>query len=106
MWLQSKFDKPGVNGIVVVLLCLNARIREVLNLHLQPEAFTLISDHFRQFNEWELLGELVENAVLTLCWRRYNRQFDAPDRIPQIDVPTYLLAFAVNAERIASSSLD
>src|SRR5947209_7295649 len=65
MRLESKFDEPGVSGVVIVLLCFNAGIRQVLDLCLQPETLALPDDHFCQFNERELLGELVKNAVLT-----------------------------------------
>src|SRR5579872_4830706 len=106
MWFESKFDKAGMRSMIVMLLCLNARIGEVANLCLQAKTFALIDDHLCQRSKRELFGELVEDAVLAFRGRRVDGQFDALDGIAQVDIAARLLAFAINTKRVADSGLD
>jgi len=80
--------------VVIVLLGLNARIGKVLDLRLQAELFALPDHHISQFEQGELLGDLIKDPILTgLSWRKYS-QFNASDGIAHIDIAAYLLPLA------------
>src|SRR5439155_447818 len=62
--LQAEVEQLLVLGVVVVLFALHPRVRQVDDAGLEPVGRPRIADLGRQRLDRELLGELVEDAVL------------------------------------------
>jgi hypothetical protein len=65
MRLQTQIAQAGVVCVVVVLLALDARVGQTIDLDLQAQRGPSRLDGFGQLQDAELLGELVEDAILT-----------------------------------------
>src|SRR5579883_2837711 len=100
MRFKAQIDQSGMSSIIIMLLSLNARIRKMGDMGVQPGFSGLFDDHLGQFEQRELLGYLVKDAIFTFLWWRSDSQLDAANSISQVDVTTRLFPLAVNRQRI------
>src|ERR1700719_2781966 len=89
-----------------MLLALHPRIREMDDVGLEPVRRTRIADPLRQRLDRELLGELIEDAVLALGGRVLERESHAGDRIADIEEAARLPALPVDRQRQSERALD
>src|SRR5579864_885024 len=106
MRLQAKVDQFGVLCVVVVILGFDARVLQVINLHGQAEFFAGGHNHYRKVADAELLRELVVDAAFSASGRIFAGNFDAADRVANIEEAPRLAALAVNCERLPDRCLN
>src|SRR4051812_23899223 len=87
MRLEPKLPQLGVRGVVVVLLLLDARVLDVLELDLVAELGSGALRELRQLEDRELLGELVEHAELGALRGIADRELDALQRVADVEEP-------------------
>src|SRR5271169_100127 len=106
MRLQSELDELGVFRIVIVLFRLDARVRDVIDSHVQPELFAFRLNHASQVQHGKLLGELVEDAELSLGGGIQAGNLNATHGVTNVEEAAGLSAFAINGERSSDGGLD
>src|SRR3954452_22229599 len=104
--LEAEVEQLGVDRVVVVLFLLDPRVLVVLNLDAVAEVLAGLLDELRQSEHGELLGELVEDAELTVAGRVQRRQFDAGEGVADVEEAAGLMAGAVDGQRVADHRLD
>jgi hypothetical protein len=82
--LQAEIDQSRMSGAVVVALLLDPRVGQELD-----SCVAGAGRHYRlgHIHDRELLGELVEYAVLAARRRVLGSQTDAFDRVHDVDDP-------------------
>src|ERR1700686_802156 len=91
--------------VVVVLLGLNTRIRDMINFHLHAEIFSRFSHLDRYIHDGELLGELVVDATFASRRGIKTGELDAANGVPNIQKSSRLAALPVNRLRLADGRL-
>ena len=105
MGLQSEVDEFRMFCIVIVLLCLNARIGNVIDLHRHAK-FVCGRFHYPgQVENGELFGELVVNPALAFGGRVMTGNLDTSHGVPNVEEAACLPALAVDSERLADGCL-
>src|SRR4029453_11799040 len=104
--LEAEVEELRVGRVVVVLLHLDARVGEILHLDLVAELLPRLAHELRKLGDRELLGELVEDAELTLRRRVRDGQLDALERVSDVEKAARLAALAVDRERVADHCLN
>ena len=79
---------------------------QVLDRDREPERRAAAPDPLRQLADRELLGELVEHAVLAGLRRVQQRQLDAAHGVADVEEAAGLPAAAVDGQRVADRRLD
>src|SRR5918994_3258089 len=92
--------------VVVVLLCLDSRIRDAVHDYVQSEVFADLLPSFGQIPHRELLGELIEDAELATLGGILDREAYTLDRVDDVQEAARLTTLAVNAEGIAHHGLN
>src|SRR5262249_38984023 len=104
--LQTQFQQRSVTRIVVVLLALDARICDMIDLYRKAQSERDALDAFGQFKHAEAFSELVEDTVLARRRWVKDAQRDAVQCVTDIQVATRLTALAVHSEPMPSDCLD
>jgi hypothetical protein len=97
--LQSKVQQARIGGVVVVLFLLDARVRQVIDRHIETELLRRFAHRFGETGDIELLGELIEHTQLAARCRIEDRKFDTRQRIANIEEAARLPALAVHRQR-------
>src|SRR5713226_8281515 len=103
--LQAEVDELRVLGVVIVLLGLHTRIRNVIDLDRHSKFLRGGFHHAGQIQNGKLLGELVVNAALAFGCRVMTRNLDTSDRIPNVEETARLTALTIDRERLADGRL-
>ena len=82
--LEPEVQETRVHGVVVVLFFLDADELGVLDLH---RPVVGVGDHVREVEHAEALGELVEDAVLTLLGGVEAGELDARLGVTEVERP-------------------
>ena len=106
MRLQSKLLKLVAAHVVVVLLLLGTRVRDVHLLHVQSELVALGDDNVSNFVDGPGLGDLVEDAHLSLLSRVVDGDLEAPDGVPDVEHSPGLSSLSIHGQRVAEGGLD
>src|SRR5437588_4556390 len=105
MGLQSEVDEFRMFCIVIVLLGLNARIGNVIDLHRHAK-FVCGRFHYPgQVENGELFGELVVNPALAFGGRVMTGNLDTSNGVPYVEEAACLPCLAVYRERLADGRL-
>src|SRR5436309_3157970 len=105
MGLQSEVDEFRMFCIVIVLLGLNARIGNVIDLHRHAK-FVCGRFHYPgQVENGELFGELVVNPALAFGGRVMTGNLDTSHGVSNVEEAARLPALAVDSERLADGCL-
>ncbi len=104
--LETHIHKPGVNGVVIMILCFSSGIFDRTYLNIDASPRPRIANPLRQFIYGEGLDELVENAILPGIRRLAQAKFDALERIVYVEVTSSLSSLSVHGKRISTSGLD
>src|SRR5208283_3760237 len=91
--------------VVIVLLSLDTRIRQVLDLNLESHLFPGDFHHLGKLQDSELLRELVEHAELALLGRVEACNLDAAHGVANIQESARLSTLSVNRERVSQGRL-
>src|ERR1700760_719102 len=102
---QTEINQLGMLSIIVMGLGFDARVRKVIDFHLQSHLFADRFDNLSQVKDGELFGELIKNAELT--WRSWIEagKLHTANRIPNIKETSCLSAAPVNSKRTTNRSL-
>src|ERR671914_2930272 len=103
--LEPQLAQLGVRRVVVVLLLLDARVVEVLDLDLVAELGARPLRELGELEHGELLRELVEHAELAALRRVAHGQLDALERVADVEEAARLPALAVDGERVPDHGL-
>src|SRR5919106_2257467 len=103
--LEAEREELGVSRVVVVLLHLETGVRDVVDLHLDPELAARVTDLLREIRDVERLRELVEDAVFPGRGRVRRRELDALEGVHDVEESTGLTALAVHGQRVADHGL-
>src|SRR3984893_3193985 len=96
MRLQPEVNELGVLCIVVVLLGLHARIRQMIDLDIHSQLSAGGFNLACQIQDGKLLRKLVVHATLAgPCWI-VARDFDATYRVANVEESARLATLAVN----------
>ena len=87
MRLQPQIGQPRVFRVVIVLFEFHARIRQMFDLYVETHLLGDRLHHVGQLQHGELLGELVEHTALAAAGGIQASQFDAANRVANIDKP-------------------
>src|SRR6185437_10552267 len=102
---QAQFLQLGMGRVIVVLFLLKTRIGEVVEFDAEAQFGGLLADQLRQFEDAELLGELVVHAHFAARGGVEDAELDAAQGIADIQEPAGLPPFAVDGKRIAANCL-
>ena len=89
---KSEIDQLRMLGVVVMLLGLDARGVDVLDLDGHAEVPRGLLHHVGQLQHRKLLRELVEDAAFPAAGRAQTRELDAADRVANIQESAGLAA--------------
>src|ERR1019366_5537698 len=95
----------GVFRVVVVLFGFDAWIGEVVNFDFQSEFSRRRLHHVSKLKDRKLLRKLIEHTTFTPCRRLKTGEFDAANRVPDIQKTAGLTALAVDSKRMANGRL-
>eukprot|EP00982_Pelagococcus_subviridis_P007804 30735-Pelagococcus_subviridis.AAC.10 len=104
--LEAEVLQLGVLRVVVVLLHLRPRVRDVDDLRVQADLLPRLGDERRELVHAELLRELVVNPHLALVRGVIARDLDAPHGVADVEEPARLAALAVHRHRVPDRGLD
>ena len=105
MWLKTQINELRVLGVVIMLFCLDARIGKMVDFDVHPQFFPDCFHHLRQFENRELLRELVVHSALAARGRILAGNLDAANRVSNVEKTTHLSALAVHGEWLANGRL-
>ena len=100
MRLEAELDQLRVLGIVVVLFGLNPGIGKVTDFHPQSQLLGGGLHQVRQLQNRKLFGELVENAEFAFERGVQTSDFNAANRVANIQKSSGLAALPVNRKRL------
>src|SRR5882672_11514438 len=106
MRLQAEVDELGVFCVVVVLLGLDARVGNVIDLDGNSNFPCSSFYKMGQIQDRELLCKLVVDPAFVLGSRVVASEFDASHRITNIEEAARLPALAVDGEGLSDGCLD
>src|SRR5579864_1563774 len=92
-------------GIVIVLFGFDARIRKMVNFDVHSQFFADCFYHLREFENRELLRELVVNSALAARGRILASDLDTANRIAYVEETAHLSALAVHGKRLTDGRL-
>src|ERR1700730_1537504 len=92
-------------SVIVMLFGLNAWIRDVVNFHFGPKIFPGFLYFQGDFQNRELLGELVVYTTFSPGCRMKAGEFNAADGIPNIQKSSSLAALSIHGQRLADGRL-
>src|SRR5437764_5726799 len=99
MRLQAQLQEFAVRRVVVMVFLLHPRVLNVVDLYGEPELRRLSADQFRQLEDSEALGKLVEYAVFTRLRRIVDGQFHASQSVPDVQETAPLTSLPVHRKR-------
>src|ERR1700757_4851969 len=105
MRLEAKLSQLSVLRVVIVFLGFNARIRQMVHTHIEPEPFLGNAHHLREFENGKLFRELIEYPELSPGRRIQAGQLNASHRVANVEEPARLTALAINSKRMFDRSL-
>src|SRR3989344_1764915 len=91
--------------VIVMLFLFGPRIRDVINIHRQPDRFRRCFDQVGDLIQRELFSKLIENTELSSFCRIKGSELDASQRIADIQITTSLAALAVYSKRKPAAGL-
>src|SRR6267143_326733 len=105
MRLQAQVDELRVLRVVIVLLGLDTRIRNVIDLNRHAKFSCGGFHHVCQVQNRKLFSELVVNTALTFGGGVMTSNLDTSDRVPDVEESARLPALSVDRERLADGCL-
>jgi len=99
VWLQPQIEQLLVLGVVVMLLPLHPWVRQMHDGGFEPVGRPRIQDLLSQRLDGELLGELIEDAILALGGRMLQGQSHAGHRVADIEEAARLPTLSIDRER-------
>src|SRR4051794_35131769 len=106
MGLQPELHELGVLRVVVVLLALDARVVEMVDFDVEADLPSGLLDQLREFEDGELLGELVEDAELSGGGRVERRELHAAKRVDDVEEPPRLPSGPIDRQRMSDHRLE
>ena len=96
---QAQIKQLAMLGIVIVNLCLDPRVGQMVDSDLKPFATAGPLHQVGQIKDAKLLGELVEDPILTGLRRLQDGELDTPKRVANIQEAAGLPASAIYRDR-------
>ena len=103
---ETEILELGVLGVVVVLLHFGARVRHGDDFRAQANLLTGFGDHFGEFVDGELFGELVVHLHFTVRRRVVASDLDAADGVSDVQETARLATLTVDSHRVSDGGLD
>src|ERR1700674_5106067 len=99
MGLKAQVEQLLMLGVVVMLLALHSWVRQMHDGGFEPVGRPRIAHLLSQRLDGELLGELIEDAILALGGWMLEGQSHAGHRIADIEESPRLPTLSINRER-------
>src|SRR6266849_582857 len=96
---EAKVEQLLVLGVVVMLLPLHPWVRQMRDGGFEPVSRPRIADLLSQRLDGELLGELIEDAILALGGRMLQGQSHAGHRVADIEEAARLPTLSIDRKR-------